>query len=471
MPVRILLLLLISLHPLRADPPGPPPPPSPALVRLGRALTYRTTAGAEGSEAFAAFHAFLREAFPLVHSRLARLTFGHSTLLFRWSGTRPDLRPVLLAAHQDVAAVEAGTETQWHQAPFAGTRAAGFIWGRGARDFKPGLMAILESVEGLLQRGFVPERDIYLAFGDDEESQGYGGAARIAAYLAAAKVQLECVLDEGGTILQGTLDGLDPNRPVAIVCVAEKGYLSVDLQVEGRGGHAAVPTGDNPILVLGKALERLDRRPFPATLQEPVTSMLEELAPSMNSWRRWALAHPRLVGWALRRVLARNTEFNAMLRNTLAITRFSSGAQDNVLPPQARAVLNLRLLPGWTVEQAMTYLREVIDDPRVHIRIRGRASQAPPVAPTDSSSYRLLSGVIRDTFPGALVVPSLLNGTTDSRHYAPLTRNLYRFAPSVNTRSFSGNGHGIDERLPVANYGQYLAFYTTFIQASASGRH
>ena len=124
----------------------------------------------------ARFHDFLREAFPLVHRRLECRQIGESALLYRWPGSQPSLKPLILLAHQDVVAVDEATLHQWTHPPFSGKIADGFVWGRGARDFKPGLMAILESAEWLLQQGFVPERSLYLAFGDDEEVQGYGGA-------------------------------------------------------------------------------------------------------------------------------------------------------------------------------------------------------------------------------------------------------------------------------------------------------
>ena len=436
----------------------------PALVRLGRALTFPTVSS--GRDSFARFHAFLRESFPLVHRDLSLEVIGDSALLFRWRGSRADLKPIVLAAHQDVAAVEESTATRWKHAPFSGEIAEGCVWGRGARDFKPGLMAILESVEALLREGFVPARDIYLAFGDDEETQGYGGAGRIARRLAQAGVKAEFVLDEGGGIQSGLVSGIPPGRPVAFIGVAEKGYLSVELSVEGPGGHSSLPSAANPILVLGQALQKLAAHPFPATIQEPVPSMLRSLGEASGSWQRFVYTHLWLTGGLVRRIMAGNPNSEAMLRTTLTATRFESGVQDNVVPSRVVAVVNLRLLPGWSISKALQHLTRTIDDPRVKLAIRGRASEAPAVAPTNTASYALLAAVIRATFPGAVIAPFMNSGATDIRHYAGLSKNLYRFAPSVDTRAFSGNGHGIDERLPASNYGQYLAFYTTLLRST-----
>ena len=169
-------------------------------------------------------------------------------------------------------------------------------------------------------------------------------------------------------------------------------------------------------------------------------------------------------------MLLGDPETEAMLRTTVAITRFSSGVQDNVIPGRATAVANLRLLPGWTIPKAIQHLTDAIDDPRVKLSVRGKASEAPPVAPVNTPAYALISSAIRTTFPGALVVPSITAGTTDIRHYARISRNLYRFVPSVSTRTFSGNGHKTDERLPVENYRQYLTFYSTLMRSGAGPR-
>ncbi|MCU0293225.1 MAG: M20/M25/M40 family metallo-hydrolase [Thermoanaerobaculaceae bacterium] len=465
-------LLLTAALTFGAGPSGPPL--ESAVQRFSKSLTFRTVSHADPAATdrleLARFHAFLREAFPLVHSRLECRLIGQSALLYHWPGTRPSLKPLILLAHQDVVAVDEATLHQWTHPPFSGVIADGFVWGRGARDFKPGLMAILESAEWLLQQGFVPERSLYLAFGDDEEVQGYGGAGAVAGHLAAAGVQAELILDEGGGVALGMVGGVDPRRPVAMIAVAEKGYLSLDLVVEGSGGHSAASPRENPIVVLADALRRIEAKPFPAALQEPVPSMLAGLGEGMGFWKGFVFSNLWLTGGVTTRVLLGDPETEAMIRTTVAITRFSSGVQDNVIPGRASAVANLRLLPGCSIPQAMQHLTDAIDDPRVKLSVRGRASEAPPVTPVSTPGYALISSAIRTTFPGALVAPSITAGTTDIRHYARVSHNLYRFVPSVSTHTFSGNGHRTDERLPVENYRQYLTFYSTFMREGAGPR-
>src|SRR5258705_11496160 len=207
-----------------------------AAGRRAGALTYRTISYPDSSRfdalEFCRFQDYLRKSFPKLHARLKReVTAGYS-LLYEWRGTDTTLKPILLLAHQDVVPVEAGTESRWTEPPFAGRIADGYVWGRGALDDKGNLMALLEAVERLVSEGWTPKPTIYLAFGHDEEVGGMHGAARTAALLASRGVKLEYVLDEGGAIATGLVPGIP--GPVALVGIAEKGYLSLELTEIGR---------------------------------------------------------------------------------------------------------------------------------------------------------------------------------------------------------------------------------------------
>jgi len=167
---------------------------------------------------------------------------------------------LLLMAHMDVVPVEAATESSWHQPPFSGRVAEGFIWGRGAMDDKASVMGLLEAVEHLLESGFEPQRTVYLAFGHDEEIGGNSGAAKIAGLLQSRGLELEYVLDEGLNIFNGIVPGI--SAPVALIGVAEKGYLTLQLTAESPGGHSSAPPEHTAITVISRALQRLEGRPF-----------------------------------------------------------------------------------------------------------------------------------------------------------------------------------------------------------------
>ena len=212
-----------------------------AAQRLSLAVQQATLADANDThaDAFRNLHQHLAASFPLIHARLQRTEVGRHALLFTWPGRDAQAKPIALMAHQDVVPVAPGTESQWTAPPFGGQIKDGFVWGRGAWDDKAGLMAILEAVESLLKAGFQPRQTIYLVFGADEEVGGADGAARIAAQLKAQGVRLGLVLDEGLLITHGMVPGV--SKPVALVGLAEKGYVTVKLTAQGAGGHSSMP--------------------------------------------------------------------------------------------------------------------------------------------------------------------------------------------------------------------------------------
>jgi len=215
---------------------------------LAGAIPFRTISwGAEGTpdqlqatrDAFVAFHTYLEKTFPQVYAKLDHETVGANNLLFTWRGTDPSLKPILLLGHQDVVPIEEGTENNWTHPPFSGQIADGFIWGRGTLDDKMTVIAVLESVDLLLAKGFQPKRNVILAFGQDEEVGGLEGAEKIAQLLRSRGVQAEFVTDEGGFLSLGMMPGV--RAPVAMIGTSEKGYLSLELTVETAGGHSSVP--------------------------------------------------------------------------------------------------------------------------------------------------------------------------------------------------------------------------------------
>jgi carboxypeptidase PM20D1 len=214
-----------------------------ALKRLSLAIQHKTISKqnltAEGGAEFQRLHKFLSDSFPAIHTHLAREVIGGYSLIYTWKGTNESLKPLLLMGHIDVVPVDPESEKTWTHPPFSGEIAAGYIWGRGTMDDKVSVLAILEAVEHLLATGFQPQRTLYLAFGHDEKTGGASGAAKIASLLHSRQVELEYVLDEGGSITDGLVPGVA--APVALIGIAEKGYLSLELSVESAGGHSSTP--------------------------------------------------------------------------------------------------------------------------------------------------------------------------------------------------------------------------------------
>jgi carboxypeptidase PM20D1 len=360
-------------------------------------------------------------------------------------------------AHLDVVPVEAGTDTAWTHPPFGGAVADGYVWGRGTLDDKASATALLEAVRGLLARGARPRRTVILALGHDEEVGGRDGAQALARLLARRGVEPAFVLDEGGAVTVGAVPGL--RRPVALVGIAEKGYLSVELRAEAPGGHSSMPGERLAIDVLSRAVRRLTDAPLPARLTGVTGTTFDFLAPEMPLGPRAAFANRWLLAPALRYALAQRPVTDAAIRTTTAPTVFEAGAKDNVIPSTARAVVNFRLLPGDTVADVLAHVRATLDGLGVRVR-RLQHSEATPVAPTDGAAFAELHRAIQAATPEPVVVaPYLVPGATDARHYARLTPRVYRFVPFRLGPADRSRIHGRDERLPLADYAALVAFY------------
>jgi carboxypeptidase PM20D1 len=439
-----------------------------AAARLAGAVRIPTVTHSDRARIdwapFARLHAYLESAFPRLHATLAREVVAPHSLLYTWAGTDPAAAPILLLAHQDVVPIEPGTEGAWSQPPFAGVIADGFVWGRGALDDKGSLMAQLEAVEALLAAGFRPRRTIHFAFGHDEEIGGEGARA-VAALLRDRGVRAEFVLDEGGSITLGMFPGVDP--PVAAIMNAEKGYVSVRLTARDAGGHSSMPPPVTAVGRLAAAVARLEQRPLPPRLGPPVTDVLDRLAPALPLTGRLAIANRWLFGALIERALARSPVTNALVRTTTAPTIFQAGIKDNILPVEARAVVNFRVRPGETVAEVLAQVRAAVADPAVELAIDDFSSEPSPVSGTDTPAFAALERTVNEVFPEALVAPGLVVGATDSRHYGAVRAAGYNFVPLPLDALDLKRIHGINERVAVKDYARAVQFYARLLRNTA----
>jgi carboxypeptidase PM20D1 len=452
--------------------PAPETPiPEGAAERLAGAIRFPTVshedpAAFDGS-AFAALHAYLQGSFPRVHGALRRETVNTHSVLYTWPGSDISLKPIALMGHLDVVPVELETEKVWQHEPFSGRISDGFIWGRGAIDNKSAIVGTLEAVEMLLAEGFRPARTVYLSNGHDEELGGTQGAREIAALLARRGVELEMVVDEGGVIGDGILPGV--SALVALVGIAEKGFLSVELSTRSAGGHSSLPPRQSTVGILAAAIARLEENQMPARLEGATRALFDHIGPQFPLARRVLFANLWLTGGLVAPALERSPTTNAMVRTTMAATIFQAGTKDNVLPTHARAVLNFRILPGDTIEDVLAHVRRVVADERVQVRRIGRFSAEPSqVSSIDSDGYRMLERTIQGVVPDAVVAPYLVVVVTDARHFAPLSKNIFRFLPVRLASRDLERMHGTDERIAVRDYETAVRVYRQLILNAAA---
>ena len=397
----------------------------------------------------------LERQFPLLHRRLELTRISTHGLLFHWPGAGSE-RPVVLMAHLDVVPVD-GT---WRHPPFDAVIADGSIWGRGTLDDKGCVVAICEAVETLLARGHVPAQDVWLSFGCDEE------VSTAAATLAVEELQRRgvrpwFVLDEGGAVANQAFPGVA--TPVGVIGVTEKGVTSVELRVEGRGGHASTPARMGPTARLARAITRIDRSPMPARIPEPTVELLRRVAPHAPLVLRPALANAGRLGPVLTRALiAAGPESAAMTRTTFAVTTLSGSPALNVVAATARAGVNIRVMVGDTVAGVLAHLRRVIADDQVHIEVIER-NEPSPISPRDEA-FELLEATIGELFPDAVTAPYVMMATTDARHFTGICERVYRFAPFRMTKAQRESIHSYDEHLGVDAFLDGIRWYRRLIE-------
>jgi carboxypeptidase PM20D1 len=269
------------------------------------------------------------------------------------------------------------------------------------------------------------------------------------------------VLDEGGAVVTGVFPGV-PGR-IAVVGLAEKGILDLELSTEDAGGHASSPVRGGATARLARAVLRLDE-PFPARVDDVVLSMVDTVGRHAAPAYRALFAHARLLRPLLAPVLARSSaQGNALVRTTVAVTRLEGSRASNVLATRARANANIRIALGETVSSTVERVRRVVDDPRVALRVV-TGSDPSPVSRTDNDAYALVSAAVRSVYPDAAVTPYVMIQASDARHFAAVCDSVYRFMPFDLTKEELATIHAADERLSVAALGRGIGFYRHLIE-------
>jgi carboxypeptidase PM20D1 len=440
-----------------------------AAARLAEAIRFRTISSYEKpdqhAEALRGMQAHITKSFPAFHAAAKREVVADYSLLYTWQGSDANAQPIALLAHQDVVPVAPGTDKDWQHPPYEGVVADGFIWGRGSWDDKGNLYSMLEAAEALAKTGFKPKRTIYFAFGHDEETAGTRGAKNIATLLASRGVKLDFVIDEGLLIIDGLVKGLD--KPAAMIGVAEKGYATLVLNAVATPGHSSMPPRDTAIGMMAAALARLEDHRLPPQIRGTVAEMFDTLAPEMSGVSRVALSNLWLFKPLLLREFTKTGPTEATVRTTTALTIFNAGDKDNVLPGNAEATVNFRLIPGDTQASVTEHVRTTINNDRITIKPFPGNTDPPPVTGTSSPSYQMLNRTIREIFPDVIVSPGLMVAATDSRHYTDVTDKIFRFSPVRANGEDLKRFHGTNERLSIEGYADMIRFYRRLMENAA----
>ncbi len=406
------------------------------------------------------FLQFLRKTYPTFYRKLEVEAVERHNLLCRWPGKTKE-PGILLLAHYDV--VPAVREQGWSKDPFGGDIAEGYVWGRGAVDDKGNLIMLHEAIEELLRQGFAPQRDIWLAFGRDEEVGGAKGAAVMAALLEKRGVKVRAILDEGGAVTEGQFPGVE--KPIALIGIAEKGAVNVRFCMQGVDGHSSQPPHHSAIGELASFIKDAEDHPMPTRLTPPVERMFETIAPHMKK-NGAVLKNIKRLFPVASLALTKEATTNAMVRTTISFTMIEGGTAANIVPKMACVTANIRLLPGDTQESAMKHLRRVAGKRRISAEIL-KPGKPSAVTPTDTEEWRAMETLVQRHFPDAVVSPYLMMGGTDASHYEAITTHTFRFTGIRATKEETARVHGVDERISFENLASGTRFFIEFAKAFA----
>ena len=380
-------------------------------------------------------------------------TPGRGSLIARLKGDGTK-RPLLLMAHLDVV----GTEpAKWTVPPFAAVEKDGYLYGRGSIDDKGMAAASAAVLIAVKRSGLKLKRDLILLNEADEESGGRQGMRRLVRE-HFDKLDAEFALNEGGST------ELKAGSVVRVsVQAAEKRYHDVRLVARGTAGHASIPLRDNAVFTLSRALGRVAAWE-PEVRLNPVTRAFFEGVAPMRSPRFQAAVQDLLHGTtgqvraAARAIADEHPANQALLMDTAVPTILGGGIRANVIPSEAWVNLNCRLLPDRDTDAFLADLKRVVDDPAVDVVVQDRPEGGPQgYMPVDSELFKALGGVARRLWPGALVVPYMSTGATDSEYLRERGVKAYGIGLPMDAQD-EMRMHGNDERVTLDGLGQGTRF-------------
>jgi acetylornithine deacetylase/succinyl-diaminopimelate desuccinylase-like protein len=389
-----------------------------------------------------------------IHSDIIETTPGRGFIVARLSATAvPDpARALLLMAHLDVVGVD---KSKWSVDPFGAVIKDGYLYGRGSIDDKGMLAANLAIFIALKRAGARLTRDvIFLAEGDEEAGGAEGMKIAVEKYWD--KIAAGSAINEGGYAV------LKDGRVQYIgIQASEKVSIAVDVIATGTSGHGSLPRKDNAVVHLAAAIEKIGTYETPVQLNSVTRAYFEGIAPvedeETGKWMR-SLETSDRGEHAARWISNASPLWNSMLRDSIAPTMLQAGIRRNVVPSEARGVINIRLLPGNSLDALLAKLRQLVNDPQIRFEVEPGSGEAAPSSSLTSDLYTTIKGVVAKEFPGAPVVPFMSPGATDSMPLRMRTVAAYGVFPFPLDDEDAMRMHADDERIPVDSFHKGVEF-------------
>ena len=372
---------------------------------------------------------------------------GRANLMAVCPGTKK-ARPLILLHHMDVVPVETD---KWDLDPFGGIIKDGYIYGRGALDMKGNGVAELMAMLLLKRYGIPLKRDVILLATADEEVGGRQGVKWMLEHEPRLK-EAACVLNEGGCVLvreNGELDHYE-------IATAQKVVAQFAVRAKGRTGHGSMPHPDSAAVKLVRALDRLVAWETPFVVIPLVKEYFANLAKVRppEETKGYQDIEEGLRDPVFTKAFIANPQYNAMVRNTITPTILKAGQMVNVIPSEAQASFDCRLLPGTPSEAFLAQVRAVIGAEEVEIVPLPEFESNPlPPSPMDNELYQAIEQVAQRKDPGCVVTPFLITGATDSRIFRQIGIPCYDVSPFRLRQEDAKLVHGHNERISIENLG------------------
>lgn len=394
--------------------------------------------------------------FPNVYARLEHEKVGRRGLLYRWQG-ESSKRASVLMAHFDV--VEA-IESQWTFEPFSGEIVDGILRGRGTLDTKGTFCAVLSVVDFLLSKGYTPKEDIYLAFSGEEEIHG-NSAKDIAELLNSRNVDISMVLDEGGAVVEHIFAS---TGRIAVIGIAEKGVMDLELSISGEGGHASHPPARGMVGKLATAISNIEKHPMKAVINPAFSDLIKTVGRDAGFAQRVIFANLWLFSPLLSFIAKKKGgELNAMIRTSFAFTWLVGSRGMNVMPSRVAAGINIRCLNENDDKEILSHIKRASREKDLKLNVL-HFEPACKYSKTEGEAWEKLKGTIEQTWGDAVVAPYLMIAASDSRHYSSFSDKVYRFSAMEMTKQERKMIHGNDESIRLCEWHKTLDFYCKLIK-------
>jgi acetylornithine deacetylase/succinyl-diaminopimelate desuccinylase-like protein len=376
-----------------------------------------------------------------IENRAFEYTPGRGDLWARIKHTTANAeRPLILLNHMDVVTSDA---SHWKVPPFSGEIRDGWVWGRGAQDMKDEGLAQLVVMVMLKRENIQLNRDVIFLAVADEEADG-SGTDWFIDHQRDLLGNAEFLINEGGENL------LEKGQVKYVgVDVGEKTTYWLRVVAHGRPGHASRPIADSAPNRLVRALDRILAYRTPLKVLPVVEEFLRDMAPyeSPQQAQRYRDIRKAILEKDFQEYLETDESLNFLLRDTISLTMMGGSEQTNVIPPEAWANLDVRILPGGNPHALLAELRKVVNDPNVTIEPMNADFRQANYSPTDTALYAAIRAVSANYFPGTPVVPHITSGYTENQRYRPLGIQSYGFNPYTATEEEGNTEHGNDERI------------------------